>query len=138
MDPETCCFTKERYVGGPWLKYSEGWYYITVCEWLPGRRFTNYIYRSQDFMNWYSGYYNPILMADADDKLISPNAYKDLNEVIDRIPNCFNCNNSDLDMCDYNGKVYMNYLVSNQYNFYYMCEAEYDGTVADFLKSYFE
>ncbi len=139
QDYDKCCFTKSRYVGGPWLKYSEGWYYITVCEWLPGRRFTNYIYRSKDLENWYSGYYNPILMSDADDKIISPNATSDLtDEIKEKIITCFNSNNSDLDMCDYNGKVYMNYLVSNQYNFYYMCEAEYDGTLADFLKSYFE
>jgi hypothetical protein len=41
-------------------------------------------------------------------------------------------------MCDWNGKVYMNYLAGNQLGFYYMLEAEYDGTVAEFLKRNFE
>ena len=35
-------------------------------------------------------------------------------------------------------KTYINYLLGNQLGFYYMAEAEAEGTVADFLKSYFE
>ncbi len=132
-------YSKERYMGGPWLKYSEGWYYMIACAELPCRHFTNYIYRTKDFKDWYVGYYNPMLMADEDDRLISPRAADLSPELVEKITTTgFNINNSDPDMCDWNGKTYINYLAGNQLGYYYMCEAEYDGTVAEFLKHYFE
>ncbi len=130
--------TKERYLGGPWLKYSEGWYYVLACAELPCQRYTNYIYRTQDFETWYVGYYNPVLIADDEDRKLSPNAFGMPQEMIDGLDTFFNINNSDIDMCDYKGKVYLNYLVGNQCTYAHMCEAEYDGTVAELLKSYFE
>ena len=131
-------YSTERYMGGPWMKYVDGWYYVISVTELPCKRFTNYIYRTQDFKNWYVGYYNPILMPDEDDRKISPRA-ADLSEtLLKQIPTGFNISNSDIDMCDYNGKIYMNYLVGNQLGFYYMAEAEVEGTVDAFIKSYFE
>ena len=139
MDYNECAFSKERYNGGPWMRYSEGWYYVISVTELPCLHYTNYIFRTKDFKDWYVGYYNPILMPDEDDRKISPHAADLSDELLAQITGTgFNINNSDIDMCDWNGKVYMNYLVGNQLGFYYMCEAEYDGTVADFLKSYFE
>ena len=138
LDPERCSLTKERYQGGPWLRYSEGWYYAFAVEVLPCRIFTNHIFRTKDFETWYAGHYNPVLMPSNEDKLISPHAC-DIDEATQkRIETAYNINNSDIDMCDWNGKVYINYLCGNQYNFYWMCEVEAEGTVADFLKSYFE
>jgi hypothetical protein len=132
-------FSKDRYMGGPWMKYSEGWYYVISVTELPCKHYTNYIYRTKDFIDWYVGYYNPILMPDGDDRKISPHAVDIDDNLYEKITKTgFIINNSDIDMCDYNGKVYINYLCGNQLGFYYMAEAEYDGTVADFLKSYFE
>ncbi len=139
MDYNECAFSKERYNGGPWMRYSDGWYYVISVTELPCLHYTNYIFRTKDFKDWYVGYYNPILMPDEDDRKISPRAADLSDELLEQIKGTgFNINNSDIDMCDWNGKVYMNYLVGNQLGFYYMCEAEYDGMVADFLKSYFE
>jgi hypothetical protein len=132
-------FSKERYMGGPWMKYVDGWYYVISVTELPCKHYTNYIYRTKDFNDWYVGYYNPILMPDNRDRLISPHVADIPQERLEAIKTTgFNISNSDIDMCDWNGKVYMNYLCGNQLGFYYMCEAECDGTVADFLKSYFE
>lgn len=131
-------YSKERYMGGPWLKYSEGYYYMFACAELPCERYTNYLYRTKDFTQWEVGYYNPILMPDEDDRLISPNAHDDLTpELREQIKTGFLSSNSDPDLCDWNGKMYLNYLVGNQHGFYYMAEAEYDGTVAEFLKANF-
>lgn len=139
LDPERCSLPADRYQGGPWLRYSEGWYYAFAVEILPGRIFTNYIFRTKDFENWYNGNYNPVLMPSNEDKMISPRGKMILDEeTISRIETAYNINNSDIDMCDYNGKVYINYLCGNQWCFYWMCEAEAEGTVADFLKSFFE
>ena len=121
------------------MRYSEGWYYLISVTLLPCRRFTNYIFRTKDFLDWEVGFYNPILMPSEEDHIISPNA-SELTEDIYKYAKCgFNINNSDIDMCDWNGKTYINYLVSNQLGpFGYMCEAVAEGTVAEFLKSYFE
>ena len=132
-------FSKERYMGGPWMKHSQGWYYVISVTELPCKHYTNYIYRTKDFKDWYVGYYNPILMPSNEDRIISPKASDLGKELIEQIKySGFIINNSDIDMCDYNGKTYINYACGNQLGFYYMAEAEYDGSVADFLKSYFE
>lgn len=132
-------FSKQRYMGGPWLKYSRGYFYLISVTELPCERYTNYIYRTKDFKQWQVGLYNPLLMPDEDDRKISQNAHSDLtDELKEQIKTGFLSSNSDIDMCDFNGKTYINYLAGNQHGFYYMAEAEYDGTVAEFLERNFE
>lgn len=132
-------FSKERYMGGPWMKYSEGWYYVISVTELPCLRYTNYIYRTKDFDTWEVGFYNPLLMPDEDDRLISPNAHNLDDAALEKIKTGFISSDSDIDMCDWNGKTYINYCVGNQLGTNaYMAEAEYDGTVAEFLKANFE
>ena len=137
MDPNKG-YSKERYCGGLWMRYVDGWYYVIAVTELPCQRYTNYIYRTKDFDTWYVGYYNPILISDNDDRKISPNCTETDPAFFENLKTGFNISNSDIDMCDWNGKTYMNYLVGNQLGFYYMAEAEYDGTVAELLASYFE
>ncbi len=131
-------FSKERYMGGPWIRYSEGWYYVISVTELPCQRYTNYIYRTKDFKDWYVGYYNPILIPSEEDRVISPDAADITEEIAREIQTGFLSSNADIDMCDYNGKTYINYGVGNQLGFYYMAAAEYDGSVAEFLRSFFE
>ncbi len=131
-------FSKSRYMGGPWMKYSEGWYYVISVTELPCKRYTNYIYRTKDFADWEVGLYNPLLMPDENDRLISENCADLSEEMKEKIKTAFISSNSDIDMCELDGKTYINYCVGNQLGFYYMAEAEYDGTVAEFLKRNFE
>ena len=139
LDPERYSLTKERYTGGPWLGYFDGWYYAFACEWLPMRIFTNSLHRSRDLETWYTSVYNPFLMPSNEDKLISSHAGIVSEENLEKIKTACNINNSDPDLCDWNGNVYINYLCGNQYNFYWMCEAVAENTtVAEFLKSFFE
>ena len=131
-------FPKFQYIGGPVMKYSEGYYYLIGVTELPCKRYTNYIFRTRDLKNWEVGLYNPVLMPDNADKIISPRAADLSPEKIEEIRTGLNINNSDVDLCEFNGKTYINYAVGNQLGFYYMAEAEYDGGIAEFLKSYFE
>lgn len=131
-------FSKERYMGGAWMRYCDGWYYLISVTELPCQRYTNYLYRTKDFRDWYVGYYNPIIMPSEEDRIISSRA-ADLSDVLkEQIKTGFIISASDIDMCEYNGKIYMNYLVGNQLGFYYMAEAECEGTIEDFLKNFFE
>ena len=136
--PDECIFGKDRYVGGPWMKYSNGWYYVISVEELPLSRYTNYIHRTKDFRTWYTGYYNPIFMPSEDDRLLSPYACDLSEDLKEQIKTGFISSNSDIDMCDWNGKTLFTYNAGNQLGFYYLCEAEYDGSVADFLEANFK
>jgi len=136
--PDDMAFSKERYMGGPWMRYSEGWYYLITVTELPCQRYTNYIYRTQDFHTWYVGLYNPLLMPDEEDRKISPLATDLTQEHLREIETGFISSNSDVDMCDWQGKTLITYNAGNQLGFYYMAEAEYDGTVAQFLANNFE
>ncbi len=137
MDDE-CRFSKERYNGGPYMKYSDGWYYVISLTALPCARYTNYIFRTKDFYTWFVGDYNPIIMPSNEDWLISPRGAK-CKELVEYVKNFgYNSNNSDIDICDYNGKTYIMYCVGNQLGWGYNAEAEFDGTTDEFLKAYFE
>lgn len=130
-------FSKERYMGGPYLRYSRGWYYLLSVTELPCQRYTNYIYRTRDFDTWEVGFYNPILMPGEEDRLISPHAY-DLNDTLrEEIRTGFISSNSDMDMCEYQGKTIITYNAGNQLGFYYLAEAEYDGPIEEFLEAFF-
>lgn len=132
------CLSRERYNGGPYMRYSNGWYYIFSVTQLPLYHYTNYVYRTKDFETYEIAPYNPILMPDNDDKIISPYACDLDEEKLERIRTGFNINNSDIDMCDYNGKTIITYNIGNQLGFYALCEAEYDGTVDEFLAACFD
>ncbi len=135
--PDEQGFSKERYMGGPFMKYVNGWYYLISVTCLPCERYTNYIYRTRDFIDWQVGFYNPILMPDADDKKISPTAYDVTEELKKQIATAFISSNADIDICLCRGKTVISYNVGNQLGFYYMAEAEYDGTPEEFLEAYF-
>ena len=40
-------------------------------------------------------------------------------------------------MCEYDGKTRICYNVGHQLGYHYLCEAEYDGTLSEFLQSLF-
>ena len=83
------------------------------------------------------GFYNPILMPDENDRKISPYAYDMSPDLIQKIRTGFLSSNSDIDLCEWQGKTLLSYNAGNQLGFYYMAEAEYDGPVDDFLASFF-
>ena len=131
-------YPKDRYLGGPWFKYSHGYYYLIAVTRLPLSRYTNYIFRTADFETWEVGLYNPILMPDENDRKISPHAVGFDEKMLEEIRTGFISSNADVDMCDLDEKTLMTYGVGNQKGFYYLAEAEYDGTVDEFLAANFE
>lgn len=130
-------YPKHRYIGGPWFRFSRGYYYLIGVTELPGLRYTNYIYRTKDFETWEVGYYNPILMPDEEDRKISTYAYDFSESLLHQMRTCFISSNSDIDMCDWEGKTLITYNVGNQLGFGYLAEAEYNGSISDFLESFF-
>ncbi len=130
-------FSKDRYMGGPWLRYSNGWYYLIAVTELPCARYTNYIYRTRDFVTWQVGAYNPMLMPSDEDRILSPLAADLTPQKLAAIRTAFLSSNSDVDMCEVDGKTLLVYISGNQLGYYHLCEAEYDGPEAEFLAAWF-
>lgn len=130
-------YNPNRYNGGPWMKYVDGWYYVISVTELPGPIYTNYISRTRDFSTWYLGKYNPLLMPDEEDRKISPKAFDLTPAHLEEIRTGFLASNSDMDLWEHEGKTLITYNVGNQLGFYYLAEAEYDGPLGQLLERCF-
>ena len=95
-----------------------------------------YIARSRDLRDFEMGTVNPIMWPDYNDKIvIHPERFT--KEELDYIENAVDCNNSDIDMCEINGKTLITYSWGNQLGKEFLALAEYNGTNEEFLKSFF-
>lgn len=131
-------YTRERYSACPVLRYNQtdGKFYMIYLEGLPCHRWQPYIVRTSDFVNYELGLKNPIMFSDDDDKLIV-RPEKFTPEQIEFIRNTPDCNNSDLDMCEFNGKTIIVYSWGIQLGKEFLAYAEYDGPMDEFLMSFF-
>lgn len=136
--PFDMSYTKERYNACPALRYCEGYYYMICLERLPCNHYAPYMYRTQDFATWELGLYNPILIASEEDRHVKEGLVEHPKIVADYV----NTNNSDVDLCEYEGKTYIVYNSGHQgeakgFNGL-LCEAVYEGTLSEYLKANFE
>ena len=133
-------YTTERYCACPALRFCEGYYYMICLEELPCTRYAPYMYRTRDFETWEIGLYNPILMPSEEDRRIKPGAH--IPEDIAALnASHVDTNNSDVDLCEFEGKTYLVYATGNQgttgaFNGL-NCEAVYDGPLDEYLKANF-
>ena len=133
---EKYIYSKERYTACPAIRYYDGYYYMVNLESAPFHRWIPYIVRTKDLEEWEIGEINPFITPDDDDKkMIYPDRLTD--EEKDFILNAFDCNNSDIDFCDYNGKTIIMYSWGNQYGKEFLAMAEYDGSLQELLESHF-
>ena len=139
--PFDTAYTPQRYCACPALRFSEGYYYMICLEALPLGRYAPYIYRTRDFEAWEIGLHNPVLMPGEEDRRVKegvriPAALAAENEIH------VDVNNSDVDLCEFEGKTYVVYCAGHQAQAKGMngltCEAVYDGPMAAFLRAYFE
>lgn len=138
MDDEIC-YAKERYVACPALRYlaDDDYYYMICLEALPLARYAPYIYRTKDFISWEIGLHNPVLWISDEDRIPAPGTVFDA-ETEKLIRSYLNINNCDIDLCELDGKTYINYLTGDQLGTGFMCEAIYDGTLKEFLQAHFK
>ena len=96
----------------------------------------SFVGSSSSMKDFELGLINPVMWFDNDDKkVIHPERFAP--EELHYIAHAVNCNNSDFDMCDYQGKTVITYSWGNQYGKEFLALAEYDGTQEEFLKSFF-
>jgi hypothetical protein len=93
------------------------------------------VVRSKDLKNWEASPLNPVLKASDEDKKIFNKNLKD--SLQNEIAAADNCNNSDIDFCEFKGKLVINYSWGNQTGEEFLAEAVYNGTMNQFLLGWF-
>ena len=133
--PSECVFTKERYSACPALRFLDGYYYMIYLEARPGPTYEPHIVRSHDLIHWETSPLNPVMQYSPEDKLIANSELSP--QLQERIAGAVNINNSDVDLCEFEGKVILYYSWGNQHGIEHLAEAVYEGTMASFLEGFF-
>lgn len=134
LTPPECTYAKDRYTAPHALRRHGGYYYNFYLEALPGA-FEQYVVRSKDLVSWEPSPFNPVLAASGDDRLIlNPSLTAPQRE---RIRTAENCNNSDIDFCEYREKLVITYSWGNQHGVEHLAAAEFDGSEGEFLTGWF-
>lgn len=129
LTPPECNYAKDRYTAPHCLRWCNGWFYDFYLEAHDGYEMR--VVRSRDLVQWEPSPLNPILRASPEDKLIA-NANL-TGEQRARIANAVDLNNSDIDFCEWQGRLVINYSWGNQTGIEHLAEAIYDGTEKTFL-----
>ncbi len=133
--PLHCVYSKDRYTACPVLRHLGGWFYMVYLEAYPEWHFAPHIVRSKDLVRWEQSPFNPVMWpSDEDKRLANPKLPPRLRE---RIVKAENINNSDLDLCEYEGKTVIYYSWGNQRGTEFLAEAIYEGPLAEFLRGFF-
>lgn len=135
LKPAQCVYSRDRYTACPCLRFVGGLYYMIYLEERPGPTYEPCIVRSTDLIYWEASRLNPIMRFSAEDKVIgkaklSPEQRAAIAKAVDR-------NNSDIDLCEFNGKVVIYYSWGDQQGTEFLAEAVYDGTLESLLRGFF-
>ena len=128
-----CTYARDRYTAPHCLRFVDGWYYNFYLE--AADEYEQRVVRSRDLVHWQSSPLNPVLRASDDDRRIAnPLLLAALRE---RVASAVDINNSDIDFCEWEGRVVLNYSWGSQLGVEHLAEAWYDGGEAEFLRAWF-
>ena len=126
-------YAKDRYTAPHCLRYHNGYYYNFYLEAHNGYEMR--VVRSKDLKNWEPSPLNPVLSFSEADKNIANDMLS--SALRKRIKKAENRNNSDIDFCEYNGNLIINYSWGNQRGEEFLAEATYAGTMVEFLQGWY-
>lgn len=136
--PNACNYAKDRYTAPHCLRYLDGWFYDFYLEHVwrhGGATYDQHVVRSKDLKEWELSPLNPVLhYGPADKQIANPEFTADQRQ---RIAESQNINNSDIDFCEYKGRLIINYSWGNQRGLEFLAEAVYRGTEEQFLRGWF-
>ena len=139
ITPPQCVYAKDRYTAPHALRYLDGWYYNFYLEKLKEEgeaRYETRVVRSRDLIHWERSPRNPVLrFKPEEDKKIAND--KLTKSELDQIAKARDINNSDIDFCEYDGKLVIYYTWGDQLGTEFLAEARYDGTEEQFLRGWF-
>lgn len=127
-------FGREFYTGAPALKFHDGWFYFFYLRGSYSSGYTMAVTRSRDLVNWDI---SPrcVLGYDEADRNLHPQASLS-PELRKLIAGAEDINASDLDFCDYRGKLLASYSWGNQHGTEFLALAEADVTERQFCESF--
>ena len=139
LTPSDRVYAREKYTACPALRWLEPWYYMIYLEAYTaspsGPEYKTHVVRSRDLVNWDASPFNPILAHSEDDKRIASPAIGAAER--DRIRGIVNVNNSDVDLCEWQGKTVIFYSWGTQKGDEFLARAEYDGPLRELLEGWF-
>lgn len=129
---------EDRYTGAPMLRHHGGWFYHFHLEGDPRQGYTTRVARSRDLKAWE---FSPhvVIGYDAQDRRIHPTptvAFSESEKSF--IASAQDINASDLDMCEWNGKLLCFYSWGNQKGVEFSALAEAKCTEREFCESFFD
>jgi hypothetical protein len=135
MLPEEQKHNLGRYNAPHCLRWNRGWFYLFYLEAGKPHGYEQYVTRSRDLVHWVPSRLNPVLAASPEDRII-------LNQKLNKgerakIVKAADINNSDIDFCEYQGKLVINYSWGNQSGTEFLAEAEFKGTLEQFLTGWY-
>jgi lysophospholipase L1-like esterase len=133
LSPPECNYARDRYTAPHCLRWRDGWFYDFHLEAHQGYEMR--VVRSRDLVHWEASPLNPVLRASPEDKLIANPSLSDAQRA--RVANARNLNNSDIDFCEWQGHLVINYSWGNQLGIEHLAEAVYDGSETQFLQGWF-
>jgi beta-xylosidase len=126
-------YAKDRFTAPHCLRYLDGYFYNFYVGIHDG--YETYVVRSRDLITWEPSPLNPVLRAsDEDRQIANPRLTAAQRQ---RVATAVNRNNSDIDFCEFNGRLIISYCWGNQTGVEHLAEAYYEGTEASFLKAWF-
>lgn len=133
VTPPECNYARDRYTAPHCLRWQDGWFYDFYLEAHQGYEMR--VVRSRDLILWEPSPLNPVLRASPEDKLIANPKLTDSQR--SRVAHAADLNNSDLDFCEWHGRLMINYSWGNQLGVEHLGSAIYEGTQAQFLRGWF-
>ena len=133
--PDASLF-KYIYTGAPMLRWFDGIFYAFYLNGSYEKGFETYVARSCDLKHWENAPGNPVLTYDDDDRKIHP-ASKLMPQHRELARTALDINASDLDFCEYGGKLHMVYSWGNQRGIEFLARAEAECTERQFCESFF-
>ncbi len=131
-------FGRGAYCGAPLLRYFDGYFYFFyLFENKEKNIYEQCVARSSDMKEWVKSPLNPVLTPSADDMKERYPGSLPAAMIEERLKNAVNINNSDIDMCEWQGQVIITYSWGNQWYKDNLAEAVYDGSEAQFCRAWF-
>jgi len=135
LTPASHVYTKDRYSACPALRFLDSWYYMIYLEAYPGPQYGPHIVRTKDFIAWETSPHNPVLWFSDEDKKIANPQLTDAQR--QHVAGAVNLNNSDVDLCEHDGRTVIYYSWGDQLGTEFLAEARYDGPLDQFLRAWF-
>jgi hypothetical protein len=133
LTPPECRYAADRYTAPHCLRYLDGWYYDFYVEIRGGYELR--VVRSRDLAHWEPSRLNPVMRASAADRVIRNPRLTAPQRA--HIAAARDLNNSDVDFCEHEGRLVMFYSWGDQVGTEFLAEAEYHGTLEQFLRGWY-